>query len=148
MRRRRRCSASGLEGPFSNKALLGVGWADAEIRELRRALVPWMELRGRDLLDSGRAGVDARDSVRAGELDAISQAADHYLNAIEAFYEETNRIDRTIDHIESGEILRRVSSRTIRSTAPAGTGAWKSCPKVRKRATCSTCWRRTSSRKA
>jgi len=40
-----------LEGPFSNKALLGVGWADAEMDDYRRALVPWMELRGRDLLD-------------------------------------------------------------------------------------------------
>ena len=35
----------------------------------------------------------------------ISQAADHYLNAIEAFYEETNRIDRTISHIESGQFF-------------------------------------------
>ncbi len=33
-----------LEGPFSNKALLGVGWADAEMDNYRRALVPWMEL--------------------------------------------------------------------------------------------------------
>ena len=40
-----------LEGPFSNKALLGVGWADAEMENYNRALVPWMELRGRDLLD-------------------------------------------------------------------------------------------------
>lgn len=40
-----------LEGPFSNKALLGVGWADAEMNDYQRALVPWMELRGRDLLD-------------------------------------------------------------------------------------------------
>ena len=40
-----------LEGPFSNKALLGVGWADAELERYQRALVPWMELRGRDLLD-------------------------------------------------------------------------------------------------
>jgi hypothetical protein len=38
-------------------------------------------------------------------LDSISQAADHYLNAIEAFYEETNRLDRTIAHIESGEFF-------------------------------------------
>jgi len=39
------------------------------------------------------------------KLDSISQAADHYLNAIEAFYEETNRIDRTIGFIESGDIF-------------------------------------------
>ena len=96
-----------LEGPFSNKALLGVGWADAETDNYRRALVPWMELRGRDLLDPA-----VQESMLAiphalAKLDSISQAADHYLNAIEAFYEEANRIDHTIGFIESGDIFEQ-----------------------------------------
>jgi hypothetical protein len=94
-----------LEGPFSNKALLGVGWADAEIGNYRRALVPWMELRGRDLLDSAVQESMLAIPYAMAKLDSISQAADHYLNAIEAFYEETNRLDRTIAHIESGELF-------------------------------------------
>lgn len=91
-----------LEGPFSNKALLGVGWADAELDSYRRALVPWMELRGRDLLDPAVQESMLAIPYALAELESISQAADHYLNAIEAFYEETNRIDRTIGHLESG----------------------------------------------
>ena len=91
-----------LEGPFSNKALLGVGWADAEMNNFDRALVPWMELRGRDLLDPAVQESMLAIPYAMAQLDSISQAADHYLNAIEAFYEETNRLDRTIDHIESG----------------------------------------------
>ncbi len=91
-----------LEGPFSNKALLGVGWADAENERYQRALVPWMELRSRDLLDPAVQESMLAIPYALAELDAISQAADHYLNAIEAFYEETYRIDRTIDHLESG----------------------------------------------
>lgn len=96
-----------LDGPFSNKALLGVGWADAELGNYQSALVPWMELRSRDLLDSA-----VQESLLAipyafAELDAANQAADHYLNAVEAFYEETNRIDQTIGYIESGEIFDR-----------------------------------------
>jgi len=94
-----------LEGPFSNKALLGVGWADAENNNFRRALVPWMELRGRDLLDSAVQESMLAIPYAMARLDSISQAADHYLNAIEAFYEETNRIDGAIDHIESGALL-------------------------------------------
>ena len=39
------------------------------------------------------------------KLGSISQAADHYLNAVEAFYEETDRIGRTINHIETGALL-------------------------------------------
>jgi len=94
-----------LEGPFSNKALLGVGWADAEIGDYRRALVPWMELRGRDLLDSAVQESMLAIPFAMAKLDSISQAADHYLNAIEAFYEEANRLDQTIAHIESGELF-------------------------------------------
>ena len=94
-----------LAGPYSNKALLGVGWADAEIDNFRRALVPWMELRSRDLLDSAVQESMLAIPYAMAKLDSISQAADHYLNAVEAFYEETNRIDRTIDHIETGAFL-------------------------------------------
>jgi tetratricopeptide (TPR) repeat protein len=94
-----------LEGPFSNKALLGVGWADAELERYQRALVPWMELRGRDLLDPAVQESMLAIPYALAELDSISQAADHYLNAIEAFYEEANRLDQTISHIESGEFF-------------------------------------------
>ena len=94
-----------LEGPFSNKALLGVGWADAEMDNYNRALVPWMELRGRDLLDPAVQESMLAIPYAMARLDSISQAADHYLNAIEAFYEEANRLDRTIQHIESGDFF-------------------------------------------
>ena len=94
-----------LDGPFSNKALLGVGWADAETDNFRRALVPWMELGSRDLLDPAVQESMLAIPYAMAKLDSISQAADHYLNAVEAFYEENNRIDQAIDRIESGEYL-------------------------------------------
>ena len=106
-----------LEGPFSNKALLGVGWADAEMDDYRRALVPWMELHGRDLLDPAVQESMLAIPYAMAQLDSISQAADHYLNAIEAFYEEAGRLDRTIAHIESGEIFDQfLSSDPLDST--------------------------------
>lgn len=108
-----------LEGPFSNKALLGVGWADAEMDNFQRALVPWMELRGRDLLDSAVQESMLAIPYAMAKLDSISQAADHYLNAIEAFYEETNRLDRTIAHIESGELFNE-----FLTTDPADSTGW------------------------
>jgi tetratricopeptide repeat protein len=108
-----------LEGPFSNKALLGVGWADAELESYQRALVPWMELRSRDLLDSAVQESMLAIPYALAQLDSISQAADHYLNAIEAFYEESNRLDRTIDHIESGDMFR-----DFVSADPLGSTGW------------------------
>jgi len=94
-----------LEGPFSSKALLGVGWADAEEAQYQRALVPWMELRGRDLLDPAVQEAMLAVPYAMAKLNSISQAADHYLNAIEAFYEESNRIDEAIVKIESGTLF-------------------------------------------
>ena len=96
-----------LEGPFSNKALLGVGWADAELNNYQRALVPWMELQGRDLLDSAVQEAMLAIPYGLSQLESISQAADHYLNAVEAFYEETNRIDQTINFVESGDMFAK-----------------------------------------
>ena len=94
-----------LDGPFSNKALLGVGWADAEADHYRRALVPWMELKDRDLLDPAVQESMLAIPYAMAKLNSISQAADHYLNAIEAFYEESHRIDQAMYRIESGEFL-------------------------------------------
>lgn len=91
-----------LEGPFSNKALLGVGWADAEVEDYPRALVPWMELKDRNLLDPAVQESMLAIPYAMAQLDSVSQAADHYLNAIEAFYEESNRIDTMVEQIEDG----------------------------------------------
>ncbi len=94
-----------LSGPFSNKALLGVGWADAESENFERALVPWMELKDRDLLDSAVQESMLAIPYAMARLDAISQAADYYVNAVEAFREESVRIDEAIVRIETGELM-------------------------------------------
>ena len=94
-----------LEGPFSNKALLGVGWADAETNDYRKALVPWMELRSRDLLDSAVQESMLAIPYAMARLDSVGQAADYYVSAIEAFHEESRRIEQTIARIEQGTLI-------------------------------------------
>jgi tetratricopeptide (TPR) repeat protein len=94
-----------LDGPFSNKALLGVGWADAETEDYRGALAPWLALRERDLLDSA-----VQESLLAvpyafAQLGADKQAADHYVDAIEAFGSEIGRLTKSIESIERGQLL-------------------------------------------
>ena len=94
-----------MEGPFSNKALLGVGWADAETADYRGALVPWMVLGGRDLLDSAVQESMLAIPYAMAKLDSVGQAADHYVSAIDAFHEETRRIDQTIERIEQDGLI-------------------------------------------
>jgi hypothetical protein len=92
-----------LDGPFSNKALLGVGWADARLGNYERALVPWMKLRDRGLPDPAVLESMLAVPYALAELDSIAQAANDYRSAIETFDEETVRIDRTIAFLESDE---------------------------------------------
>ncbi|MEM7279642.1 MAG: tetratricopeptide repeat protein, partial [Pseudomonadota bacterium] len=94
-----------LNGPFSNKALLGVGWADAAMENYGKALVPWLELRGRDLLDSA-----VQESLLAipfayGKLSANNEAAQQYLLAINAYVEESARLNDAIARIEDGTVV-------------------------------------------
>jgi tetratricopeptide (TPR) repeat protein len=94
-----------LNGPFSNKALLGVGWSDAEAADYRGALAPWLALRERSLLDSA-----VQESLLAvpyafAQLGADKQAADHYVEAIDAFGGEVARLTASIESIENGELI-------------------------------------------
>ena len=94
-----------LEGPFSNKALLGVGWSDAETKNYRGALAPWLALNDRNLLDSA-----VQESLLAvpyayAQLGAQKQAADRYVEAIDAFAAEINRLTTSIDAIEHGDLI-------------------------------------------
>ena len=94
-----------LDGPFSNKALLGVGWSDAETADYRAALAPWLALRERNLLDSAVQESMLAVPYAFAQLGANKQAADHYVDAIEAFSSEIIRLTQSIDSIEKGALI-------------------------------------------
>lgn len=99
-----------LNGPYSNKALLGTGWADAALGDYKAALNPWMELRGRNLLDAA-----VQESLLAvpyafGKLSANAQSAEYYETALQSYDAETVRIDDAITRIQSGNMLEQVIS--------------------------------------
>ena len=94
-----------LEGPQANKALLGAGWADAAGGDYRQALVPWVELHGRDLLDAAVQESYLAVPYAYAELSAIGQAVGYYEQAIEAYDAERIRIEESIAAIRSGRLL-------------------------------------------
>jgi tetratricopeptide (TPR) repeat protein len=97
-----------LEGPYSSKALLGVGWADAGMGDFKRALVPWLALRKRSLLDSAVQESFLTVPYAYAQLSATGQAAEFYNSAIESFDSELKRIDDSIEGIRSGKLLDRL----------------------------------------
>jgi tetratricopeptide (TPR) repeat protein len=111
-----------LEGPFSNKALLGVGWSDAENANYEGALAPWLVLRDRNLLDSA-----VQESLLAvpyafAQLGAEKQAVDHYDDAITAINGEIERLTSSIDAIEKGELITELLGE--QADAAADTSGW------------------------
>jgi hypothetical protein len=97
-----------LEGPFSSKALLGVGWAEAGMGEFKQALVPWLTLRKRSLVDSAVQESFLTVPYAYNQLSATGQAAEFYNTAIESFDAEIKLIDDSIGEIRSGRLLDRL----------------------------------------
>jgi hypothetical protein len=100
-----------LDGPFSNKALLGVGWADAASGEYQAALTPWMVLRDRNMLDSAVQESYLAIPYAFAKLNANAQAADAYELAIKSFDVETINLDSSIDEINDGTMLDKLLKR-------------------------------------
>ena len=94
-----------LEGSQANKALLGAGWADAAAGDYQEALVPWIELHGRDLLDAAVQESYLAVPYAYAELSAIGQAVQYYEQAIAAYDAERIRIEESITAIRAGRLL-------------------------------------------
>jgi hypothetical protein len=97
-----------LNGPFSNKALLGLGWALSARGKHKQSLVPWMELQKRTDID-----VAVQESLLAvpyalSELEAYKQALQHYENAIAVYNAEIERLRQTVEGLRTGERLASV----------------------------------------
>jgi hypothetical protein len=99
-----------LNGPYSNKALLGTGWADAALGDYKAALNPWMELRGRNLLDAAVQESMLAVPYAFGKLSANAQSAEYYETAVQSYDAETVRLDDAITRIRSGSLIEQVIS--------------------------------------
>jgi hypothetical protein len=100
-----------LNGPLANKALLGFGWAAAEMKLPKVALVSWLELGQRNVNDS--AVLESRIAVpyAYAELEAYGQALTHYNEAITDFDRERRQLDESIAAIRSGKLLDALLAR-------------------------------------
>ncbi len=94
-----------LNSMLANKALLGFGWAEASLKEPKRALVPWSELADRDASDA--AVLEARIALpyAYAELGAYGQSLERYNTALDSFERENGALDESITAIRSGKLL-------------------------------------------
>jgi len=95
-----------IHGLLSNRALLGMGWSWIELKEFRRALVPWFELQKRDIHDSAVLEVYLAIPRAFAELNANREALQQYQTAIDLYKDESAKIRQAIEAVKAGRVLQ------------------------------------------
>ena len=94
-----------LEGPLSNRALLGTGWADTESEDFAAALVPWLELGSRDSTDPAVQESLLAIPYAMTKMNLHGRAVQHYNDGIRQLIEERQKLDQSISAIRQGGML-------------------------------------------
>lgn len=100
----------GLNGPFSNKALLGSGWADVTLGKFDRALVPWTLLSTRNVTDKAVQESLMGVPYAYSKLGLHGKAALLYVSALENFASELVKLDSSLKSIREGKFLKALVS--------------------------------------
>lgn len=95
-----------LKSMQANKALLGLGWAAAAMKEPTLALVPWLELTERDVADSAVLEAHVAVPYAYAELGAHGQAAQGYEQAVATFTRESSALDESIAALRTGTLVQ------------------------------------------
>jgi len=95
-----------LEGPFSNQALLGSGWADVSQNRFDRALVPWTLLAQREPTDASVQEALLALPFAYSQLKVHGRAAVLYGHALDTFAGELDKIDASLESIRDGKFLK------------------------------------------
>ena len=103
-----------LEGPFSNRALLSAGWASMSAGKPDRAIVSWSTLAKRDATDRATQEAMIALPYAYGELGIHSQAVLHYRRALDAYEEQIDKLNTSIDSIRAGRFLAALTREEIR----------------------------------
>ncbi len=88
------------QGPYASAALLGVGWAAAEVYNFELALSAWTALRERDSADPAVQEAWFAIPYALGELDAYREAATAFETSIAAIEAEDRALADAVDYLE------------------------------------------------
>jgi len=106
-----------LDGPFSNRALLASGWADAFDGRFEGAVVPWSILATREVTDGAVQEALLAVPYGYGKLNVYSKAAVMYGSALENFGTEMDKLAESITSIREGHFLRALVREELKQDA-------------------------------
>ncbi|RDH81172.1 MAG: hypothetical protein DIZ80_13745 [endosymbiont of Galathealinum brachiosum] len=94
-----------LNGPFADKALLGMGWVNASMGKYKKALVPWGILQKREVTNELVQESMLAVPYAYGQLHYYGQAALSYGQAMDNFGSEIDRLQTSIKSVREGKFL-------------------------------------------
>jgi hypothetical protein len=103
-----------LSGPFSNRALLGSGWADASQGRFERALVPWSILAEREVTDPAVQEALLAVPYAYGKLNVYGRAAVLYGKALDSFGTEVDKLRSSINSVREGKFLQALAREELK----------------------------------
>ena len=105
-----------LDGPFSNRALLNLGWSDLTAGRFERAVVPWSILAGRQVTDRSTQEAMLALPYAFAQLDVHGRAAVHYGFALDAFGAEIDKLNASVQSIRDGRFLDALKRAEVRES--------------------------------
>jgi tetratricopeptide (TPR) repeat protein len=94
-----------VEGPFSNRALLALGWIAQKQGQGEAALVPWTELRGRSPTDPAVLETLLVVPAVHRDLDALQTATRDYEDAVDTYTRELDQVQQARESVRSGHAV-------------------------------------------
>lgn len=114
-RARNQLQAVRPQGPFSNRALLALGWLDYKQGRSESALAAWTELQGRSPTDPAVLETLLVVPAVHRELDALQMATRDYEAAVAAYDTELNRLRSARESVNQGATVEQLLQGDSRS---------------------------------
>jgi len=103
-----------LSGPFSNRALLGSGWADVSRGRFESALVPWSILAEREVTDPAVQEALLAVPYAYGKMNVHGRAAVLYDKALDSFGREVDKLGASIESVREGKFLQALAREELK----------------------------------
>ncbi|UCB55663.1 MAG: hypothetical protein JSW45_03805 [Thiotrichales bacterium] len=97
-----------LDGPFTEQALLGLGWTSFFLGDVKRAVVVWSVLHEKPGVNSTVIEAKMALPYAYSKLNAHGKAANLYAHAIELFDAELARLKTSSDAVRGGQLRQSI----------------------------------------
>ncbi len=104
-----------LQGPYSNLALLGAGWASTRLEQFRQAVIPWSELQKKDIRD-----IPVQESMLTlpyalERMGKIRQSVKYYQRAVKIYETEMQALVKSMQSIGSNSLHQELMKLDVTS---------------------------------